>query len=113
MRNYKSWTSLEVAFLRENAALGRSELARLLTRSEFAVECMARRYRISLRREVLLCPSCGRFPVPADSESGWCLVCDLRAAMENRRAELVAEAEARAAQVAERQRKHRVTALSG
>jgi len=45
-----SWTTRDIALLREHAGLGVHEVARLLGRSESSVQNMARRLRISTRR---------------------------------------------------------------
>ena len=72
------WTPAEIEYLETHASDGAEAIGESLGRSVHAVESMASRCGISLRRS-WLCPRCGREVFqPLSVRSGWCRLCSIQ-----------------------------------
>lgn len=106
MSRWKLW---ELDYLVGNAGDGAEAIAKKLGKTKHAVEVMASRLGVSLRRS-WHCPRCGRnVYTPLSQWSGWCRRCSVNeskdgAALKNRSIRKQIEIERRLVQQAERDR---------
>lgn len=103
------WKQWETDYLTNHAGDGAEAIARKLGRTKRAVEVMASRTGVSLRRS-WHCPRCGRdVYTPLSQWSGWCRRCSVNeskdgAAIKNREVRKQIAQERRSVQQAERER---------
>lgn len=70
-----SWTTKQIRYLDEHAHEGADEIAEALGKTVKAVQWMASKRGVSLRKRYT-CPKCGSVrTVPLNAVTGWCRIC--------------------------------------